>query len=185
MVAAVSHGHGFGETLGFVVDRTRADGIDMAPIGFFLRMLQRIAVALGSGRHQIFRAVLAGQVESVKSSKGTDFQRRNAVNAVVDGAGRAGKVEDEVNLAHVEGIANILFDELKARLLAQMFEVGETAGDKVVDDNHTPALCEQGITQVGAQKPGAPGDYSALAFGHALLPFLKPFFSMAAGTPSG
>ena len=42
------HGGGFREALGFVIDRTRAYGIDVSPISLFLRMLQRIAVTFRS-----------------------------------------------------------------------------------------------------------------------------------------
>src|SRR5580693_10444083 len=62
VIAMVRHGHGLAETLGFIVNRTRTDGIYVAPIGFFLRMLQGIAVTLRSRRSQIFRSVLASYV---------------------------------------------------------------------------------------------------------------------------
>ena len=32
VVAVVGHGHGFGESLGFVVHAARADGVDVAPV---------------------------------------------------------------------------------------------------------------------------------------------------------
>src|ERR1700723_2149419 len=48
VIAVVSHGHGFAEALGFIVNRTRTDGIHVSPVSFFLRMLQGIAVALRS-----------------------------------------------------------------------------------------------------------------------------------------
>src|SRR5579862_6505860 len=48
VIAMVGHGHGLAETLGLVVNRTRTDGIYMAPVSFFLRMLQGIAVTLRS-----------------------------------------------------------------------------------------------------------------------------------------
>src|SRR5579863_1964562 len=40
----VSHDHGFAEALGFVVDRARTNWIDVSPIGFLLRMLERVAI---------------------------------------------------------------------------------------------------------------------------------------------
>ena len=73
VIAVIGHGDGFGEALGFVVDRARADGIHVAPVGFFLRMLERIAVALGGGRDQILRAVFVGDVEGVKGSERADL----------------------------------------------------------------------------------------------------------------
>ena len=46
VIAVIGHGDGFGEALGFVVDRARPDGIHVAPVSFFLRMFERIAIAL-------------------------------------------------------------------------------------------------------------------------------------------
>src|ERR1700689_867036 len=102
-------------------------------------------------------------IEGVKRSEGTNLQRWNAVNAVVHGTRRTGEVEDEVDLAHVEGFADIFLDELESRFVPQVFKIGAPTGKQVVDDNHTPALGEQGIAQVGSQKTGATRDYSALS----------------------
>ena len=62
VVAVVSHGHGFGKTLGLVINRARTDGIDVAPISLFLRMLQRVPVTLGRGSKQIFGVVLTRNI---------------------------------------------------------------------------------------------------------------------------
>ena len=73
VIAPVSHGHRFGEAFSFVVNRTRADWIHVSPVSFLLRMLQRVAVALGGGRDEILRPVLVGHIECVKGSKGAHF----------------------------------------------------------------------------------------------------------------
>ena len=51
--AVVGHGHGLGEALGFVVHAARADGVDVAPVGFGLRVDFRVAVTFGGGGEQI------------------------------------------------------------------------------------------------------------------------------------
>src|SRR5580704_75113 len=162
VIAVIGHGHGFGEALGFVVDRTRADGIDVAPVSFFLGMLEGISVALGSGRHQILRAVFECDVEGVKSSEGSDFQRGNSVDGVVDWARGAGEMEDEIDFADVEGLADVFINKIKARIILEMDEVLAAAGEEVVDNNHTPAFAEQGIAEMGSQETGATGDQGAL-----------------------
>ena len=43
-----------------------------------------------------------------------------------------------------------------------MSEVGAAAGEEVVDDNHAPALAEQGIAEMRSQETGAAGDQGAL-----------------------
>ncbi len=189
MIAVIGHGDGFGETFGFVVDGTRADGIYVAPISFFLGMLKGIAVALGGGRHEILRVVFERDFEGVECSQRSNFQCGNAVDGVIDGAGGAGKVEDEINFADVEGLADVFFHKLKAGIIREMGEVRAAAGEQVVDDNHAPAFAEQSIAEMGSQETGAAGDQCAL-WAHALLmPFFIAAFEMvefkAAGTPSG
>src|SRR6202158_5124287 len=180
VIAAVGHGHGFGETLGFVVDRPGADRIDVAPVGFLLGMLQRVAVAFGRRRDKIFGTVFEGDVESMKGAERTDFQRGDAVSAVVHRTGGTGKVKDVIDFAHVKGFANIFFDELEARFMIKVCEVGTAAGEEVVDDDHSPAFGEQGVAEMGSKKAGAPGHHRT-SWAHASLRFLKT----AAGTPSG
>ena len=61
VVAVVGHDGGLGEALGFVVDRARADGVDVAPVGFDLGMHLGVAVALGGGGVEVAGAVLAAR----------------------------------------------------------------------------------------------------------------------------
>ena len=46
VVTVVGHDGGFGEALGFIVNGTQADGIDMAPVGLDVGMDLGVAVAL-------------------------------------------------------------------------------------------------------------------------------------------
>ncbi len=123
MIAVISHGDGFGEALGFVVDGARADGIYVAPVSFFLRVLERIAVALGCGRDEILCAVFVGDLEGVESSERSDFQRGNPVEGVIDRAGGAGEVEDVIDGADVEGLADVFFYEIESRIICEMAEI--------------------------------------------------------------
>ncbi len=180
MIAVKSHGDRFREALGFVVDRAWANGIHVAPVRFFLRMLQRIAVALRRGRDEILRTVLERDLEGMESSQRTDFQRGNAVNRVIHRAGGTGEVEDEIDRADVEGLADIFIYKIKSGVISEMVKVRTPPGEQVVDDNHTPALAEQSVAQMRSQKTGATRDQSAF-LAHA---FFAVFF-IAALTPSG
>src|ERR1700733_762994 len=185
VIAVIGHGYGLGEALGFVVDGTRADRIHVAPIGFFLGMFQRIAVALGGGRDEILRVVFERDVEGVKSSEGSDFQSGNSVDGVIHRAGGAGEVENEVDFADIERFADVLFYKLEARIMLEMIQIRAAAGEEVVDYNHTPAFTEEGIAEMGSQETGSAGDQCAL-WAHAFLtPFLTVPFFKATGTPSG
>ena len=73
-IAVIGHGQRFGKTLGFVVDRTRSDRIDMSPIGLGLGMNVRVAIALGSRGQQESGLVFVRQFQAVARPDGADFQ---------------------------------------------------------------------------------------------------------------
>jgi hypothetical protein len=89
-------------------------------------------------------------------------------------------VEDVIDFADVKRFANIFFDELEARLVVKVSEVGTAAGEQVIDDNHSPLFSEKSIAEMRAQKARAPG-HDRTSWAHASLRFLET----AAGTPSG
>ena len=64
VVAVVGHGHRLGEALGFVVDAADADGIDVAPVVFALRMLLRVAVDLAGAGQQEAGFLALGQAQA-------------------------------------------------------------------------------------------------------------------------
>ena len=71
--AMVGHGEGFGKALGFVVDGALADGIDVAPVTFLLRMLERVAINFaGGGKHEA-RVVGEGETEAVVGAESASF----------------------------------------------------------------------------------------------------------------
>jgi hypothetical protein len=65
-LGSVRRGEGLGEALGLVVARTGSDRIDIAPIGFRLRVDKRVAVRLGCRRQQEPGTLLLRQVEGVQ-----------------------------------------------------------------------------------------------------------------------
>ena len=69
MLAVIGHGEGFGEALGFVVATARANGIDVAPVGFDLRMNERVAIDLGSGGEEEFGGFVHGQSQCLVGSQ--------------------------------------------------------------------------------------------------------------------
>jgi len=123
-------------------------------------------------------------IERMKSSQRTDLQCGNAVNAVIDRAGRTCKVKDVVDAAHVEWLANVFFYKFEPGIIAEMVKIRAAAGQQIIDDHHAPALAEQSVTKVRPEESSATGDERASGT-HALLSFLSPFFNNAGGTPSG
>ena len=95
--------------LALVVDRARADRIDVAPVRLRLRMHQRIAVHLRGGGLEEDRPLAPGQLEPVLGAAGAHPHRLQWELGVVDGRGRRGEVEDVVQRAlDVEGLADVL-----------------------------------------------------------------------------
>ena len=67
--AMIGHGDRFGKTFGFIINSARTDGIDIAPVGLFLRMLQRIAVHFRSGSNHKARFFFFRHAERIESSQ--------------------------------------------------------------------------------------------------------------------
>src|ERR1700688_3010012 len=116
----------------------------------------------------------------MKSSERSDFQRGDAVDGVIHGAGGAGEVEDVIDCADVKGLANVFFYKFKARVVREVSDVTATASQQVVDNNHAVAFAKESVTEMRSQKAGAAGDQCALLVHGFLVPFLR-----GRGTPSG
>ena len=100
-----------------------------------------VAVALGGGGVEIACAVFAGEVEGVDGAGGADKEGLDAKPGVVDGAGRRGEVEDEIDRARDRrASADVVFEEAEARLVVQMGEIGHVAGAEIIDAEDGVAL---------------------------------------------
>ena len=91
---------------------------------------------------------------------------------VIDGTGGAGEVEDEIDFAGVEGLADVSIDKFETRVVFQVSEIGLAAGEQIVDGDHGPALGEQSIAEMGSEKTGATGHQRACGTHAWLRPFL-------------
>ena len=107
---------------------------------------------------KIFRAVFAGEIESVKGSERTDLQSGDAVDGVVDGTGGAGEVKDVSQLCRQSNGSQIsISQEFESRIVAQMIEIGAAAGEQIVDGDNV-AFAEKRIAEMGSEKTGSSGD---------------------------
>ena len=73
MVAMIRHCHRFGETLRFIINPTRPDRVDVAPVIFLLRMDQRVAVTFRSGGQNERSLFVLGQTERVMGAERAHF----------------------------------------------------------------------------------------------------------------
>jgi hypothetical protein len=83
------------------------------------------------------------------------------MNCVVDRAGGAGEVEYEVDMADVEGLANVVFYKFEARIILQMVNIREPAGEQIIDRDHAPTFAEKSVAEMRSEKSGAAGNQSA------------------------
>ena len=102
-----------------------------------------------------------GDVERMKRAERADLERGDAMSAVIDRAGGTGEVENVVDAADVEGLADVLFYKFESGFIAQVGEIGAASRKQVIDDHDLPAFAEKSIAEMGSQKSGATGDYSA------------------------
>jgi hypothetical protein len=82
----VGHCQSFGVPLAFVVAGPEANGINIAPVGFRLRMFEWIAVAFRGGREKKLCTMFSGELKHVPRPDGTDIERFDGMVHVVHGA---------------------------------------------------------------------------------------------------
>src|SRR5579859_4505668 len=116
----------------------------------------------------------------MKCPERPDFQRSDAVGAVIHGARRAGEMKNVIDFAHIEGLADIFLYEFEPWLVVQVRKIRAPPRQQIIDDDDLPAFAEQCVAQMRSQKSGTASHYRAF-LAHAFL----PFFKTAAGTPSG
>src|SRR6266436_6688552 len=130
-------------------------GFTLPPVSFLLRMLQGIAVTFRGGRDEVFGAILARDIEGVKGAQRPDFKRGDSVQGIVHGTGGAGEVEHVIHRPAVKALIDINLLKFKARVVAQMIEIGQFSGQQVIDGDDGIAFAEQSVAQVRAQKSGS------------------------------
>ena len=125
-------------------------------------MLQRIAVDLGGRGDDEARALGLGQAERLVRAERADLQRLDRQLEVVDRAGGAGPVQDEVDRAvDVDVVGDVVLDEREVAV-HQVRDVRGVAGEQVVDADDRVVAIEQRFREVRADEPGRAGDDDAL-----------------------
>ena len=112
VIAVIGHGDRLGEPLGLVVAAARADRVDVAPVVFALGVDLGIAVDLRRAGQQEPGVLRLGQPERVVGSQRADLERRDRMRQVIDGAGRAGEMQDVVHRAvDLDRLGDVVLDE--------------------------------------------------------------------------
>ncbi len=91
------------------------------------------------------------------SSVRPDPERVQGQSRIVDRAGRAGQVEDEIDvLVELDVVGHVVIEEDEA-VVADVLDVLQVAGVEVVDADDAQLLGEERFAQMGAEKPGSAG----------------------------
>lgn len=78
--------------------------------------------------------------------------------------GRAGEVVDAVNLS-LEGVNDIVTEELETRVAEEVSDVGFAPGKEVVHAKDIMTFIEKAFAEMGAEETGPAGD----EYSHSLL----------------
>ena len=115
MHPVVGHGNRLGIAFGFIIDTTRTDRIDIAPVFLRLRMDQRIAVDLGSRGQQELCSLGLGEAKRVVSAQSPDLERRDRQLKIVNRPPGL-QMEDQSTFRDVYVLANVVVNELESRV---------------------------------------------------------------------
>ena len=163
VIPVIGHRHRLGEALGFVVDAARADRVDVAPVAFLLRMLQRIAVDLRGGRDDEARVLRLCEPQRLVRAERADFQRGNRQLEVVDRARRARPVEHQVHrTVDVDVVRDVVLHEHEIAS-GQVRDVVHAPGQQIVDPDDGPAPVEQRLGQMRTDETRRARDHTLLA----------------------
>src|SRR6266478_182562 len=99
--------------------------------------------------------LLSSYTERVKGAQRPDFTRGDSVQCIVHGTGGGGEVEHVIHRPAVKALIDINLLKFKARVVAQMIEIGQFSGQQVIDGDDGIAFAEQSVAQVRAQKSGS------------------------------
>ena len=159
LLAVVGHRQRLGVALRLVVDAAWADRVDVAPVGLRLGVHLRVAVDLARRGDQEARALELRQAEHVVRPVGADLERVQRQAQVVDRAGRAREVEDEVDaLLDEEGLGDVVVDEEELVAVVQMFDVLQRPRVEVVDADDAVALRQEVVAEMRPEEARPAGD---------------------------
>src|SRR6056297_3200843 len=153
---------GFGAALALIVAGAWADGIDVAPVAFGLRVNFWIAVDFTGRSLEDLALETLGQAQHVDCAVDRSFRRLNRVVLVMHRRGWAGEIVDLVDL-HREWESYVVTHELEAGMIVQMINIALVAGEEVVETQHLVPLRKQPINQMRADEPRTPRHKNAFA----------------------
>jgi hypothetical protein len=117
--------------------------------------------------------IFTRQVQSIPGPDGADIQCLRTEAQIICRAGGRGEVEDIVDRARIERLANVLLYQGESGIVAQTRQVGAASGSKVVHAHHMATLGNKCVAQMRAEEAGGAGDQDTLSRQNAVSPCLK------------
>src|SRR5215216_3962568 len=118
MKAVIIEHQRLGSPLAFVITSPWTDRIDVADIGFRLRMNFRITVNFAGRSLQNPSRFLTGEIEHVHGADDTGSHRSDGVALVVPRRGGTRQIVDPVDIrVDREWLAHVAFDECEIRMI--------------------------------------------------------------------
>ena len=145
----VSYRQRFSEAFAFVVAGAQADRIHIAPVGFRLRMLERIAVALRCRTDEAPRAVPSRKLQHVPRPNRSGIQRLDGMLQIIDRARERREMKDAIHrTGQVQWFTNVVFDKAEIGVIEQMFDIFGVTGDEIVERDYRVSSFDQPIAKV-------------------------------------
>jgi hypothetical protein len=146
-----------GSPLSLVVAGTEADGIDMAPIGLWLRMNVGITVDFRGGSLENTGLHPLGETKAVDGPDHGGLHRLDRIILVVWWRSWTSEIIDSVYL-ELEGIDHVMAYEFKAGIPQKMLDIGLASGEEIIETDDFMLLLDETIAKMGTEKSGSAGD---------------------------
>ena len=133
---------GLGAAFALVVTGADPDRVDVAPIGFGLRVDRGIAVDLGGRSLEDAGIHPLGKTQAVDGSHNRGLGGLDRIELVMNRRGGAGEIVDLVHF-QLKGIHDIVPHQLEVRIVHQMGDVDLSPRKEVVHADNLVAFMEE------------------------------------------
>lgn len=151
VLTVVGKKQGFGAAFALVVAGAQANGIDVAPVRFWLGVHGGVAVDLAGRGLKDFGPDPFGQAEHVDGAMHAGLGGLHRIELVVNGRGWAGQVVDFVHFK-VQRKSDVVADDFKAWIAKQVRDVLLGAGEEIVHADDLVSFTEKPFAKVRSEK---------------------------------
>ena len=149
VVTMVGHGHGFLESLGFVIDASRSDGVHVAEVLLMLRVHLWIAIDFTGRSDGDPGSFVLGQTQAIVDSQRSNFQGLDWNPEVVNGRRGRREMQNVIERAfQFNVLRDIVVVEGKVLVIHQMVDVFEISCDEVVHGIHLKSFSDEAVAKM-------------------------------------